>query len=157
MGKSEHERAAPLARPKACGNRIATMLPDGTMKQRFLVAALLTCAAWTASGSQAAYAVPGGEIGTLPTGRYECERPGDISGSARIRIPEEDFRIITGSNYVSAGKRGSYLLTGDRIVMTGGPLEGRKYHRTSSRYLRIQNADGTDSDRRCILALATMR
>ena len=41
----------------------------------FLAFALaLACAAAPVLG------VPGGEIGTLPTGRYICERPGDITG-----------------------------------------------------------------------------
>jgi len=98
-----------------------------------------------------AFAVPGGEIGTLPTGRYLCEKPGDATGLVAVRTPEGDFRVLASSSYAVDGKRGSYLLTGDRMVMTGGPFEGRAFLRTSVGYLRQLGPDGQPGESRCVL------
>ncbi len=102
-------------------------------------------------------AVPGGEIGTLPTGRYLCEKPGDVTGLVAVRVPEGDFRVLTSSSYAVDGKRGSYLLTGDRLVMSGGPFEGRAFKRTSVGYLRQLGPDGQPSELRCVLTARGMR
>jgi len=104
-----------------------------------------------------ALAVPGGEIGTLPTGRYLCEKPGDATGLIAVRVPEGDFRVLASSSYAVDGKRGSYLLTGDRMVMTGGPFEGRAFLRTSIGYLRQIGPDGHPSELRCVLTARGMR
>jgi hypothetical protein len=102
-------------------------------------------------------AVPGGEIGTLPTGRYLCEKPGDVTGLIAVRVPEGDFRILASSSYAVDGKRGSYLLLGERMVMTGGPFEGRAFQRTSIGYLREIGADGQPGELRCVLTARGMR
>lgn len=156
MGKSETQGSRALSAPGGMWQSHSGNATTRTMKRSYPAIALLSCLILAGLASQPVQAVPGGEIGTLLTGRYKCEKAGDIGGITRIHLPEEDFRVITGSNYVSGGKRGSYLLTGDRVVMTGGPLKGRKYRKTSSRYLKILNTNGTDSERRCILALTTM-
>ncbi len=117
----------------------------------FLAFALaLACAAAPVLG------VPGGEIGTLPTGRYICERPGDITGLVAVRVPERDFRVLASSSYAVSGKRGSYLLTGKRLVMTGGPFEGRAFERTSVGYLRELGPNGQPGDLRCVLTARGM-
>lgn len=156
MGKSETRGSRALSAPGAVWQSHTGAARTRMMKRSFATIAALSCMGFAVLAPQPSHAVPGGEIGTLLTGSYKCEKPGDIGGMTRIPLPEEDFRVITGSNYVVGGKRGSYLLTGDRVVMTGGPLKGQKYRKTSTRNLKIQNADGTDSERRCILALTTM-
>ncbi len=109
------------------------------------------------SASAPVLAVPGGEIGTMPTGRYLCEKPGDVTGLVAVRLPEGDFRILASSSYAVDGKRGSYLLTGDRLVMTGGPFEGRAFERTSLGFLRQLGPDGQSGDVRCLLTARGMR
>ena len=99
-------------------------------------------------------AVPGGLIGTLGIGKYTCELSGDAGGPVRVAAKDFDFTVIRGSSYRSAGSRGSYLLTGDTVVMTGGRLKGLKLHRVSTGFLRQVLADGTDGDMRCVLGTA---
>jgi len=69
----------------------------------------------------------------------------------------DDFRVLGSSSYVAGGKRGSYLLTGDRMVMTGGLFEGRAFLRTSVGYLRMLGADGQPGEVRCVLRRHAMR
>jgi hypothetical protein len=109
--------------------------------------------AFTASLALAAptAAVPGGEIGTLEQGRYTCELPGDATGAAGRHVPGADFTVISASSYRASGTLGSYLLTGDRVVMTNGPHRGQKFHRLSRGFLRQLKADGSDGDLRCVL------
>ncbi|MBV1916616.1 MAG: hypothetical protein KUG65_00920 [Sphingomonadaceae bacterium] len=97
------------------------------------------------------YAVPGGQIGTLPTGGYQCDLPGGNAGDLRHRIPDEDFKVISASSYAVKGKRGTYLLTGKRVVITGGPFKGKKYRRASYGFLRSIASDGSDGNLRCVL------
>jgi hypothetical protein len=99
-----------------------------------------------------AAAVPGGEIDTLEIGRYTCELPGDALAERGVAVPAEDFNVVYGSSYRVKGVRGTYLLTGDQVVMTSGPKDGERFHRISSGFLRKQAADGGDSDLRCVIA-----
>lgn len=99
-------------------------------------------------------AVPGGLIGTLPQGRYTCELPGDASGPVRVAAHDFDFAVIHGSSYRSGNSRGSYLLTGDTVTMTGGKLKGLKLHRIADGFLRQVQANGTDGEMRCVLGTA---
>ena len=96
--------------------------------------------------------VPGGLIGTLPQGRYTCELPGNAGGPIRVAASEFDFTVILGSSYRAGSERGSYLLTGDVVQMTDGKLKGLKLHRISSGFLRRIDANGLDSELRCVLA-----
>ncbi len=98
-----------------------------------------------------AAAAPGGDIATLPTGGYVCELPGDAAGPAGRHVPDEDFAVVTASSYRALGTLGSYLLTGDSLVMTSGVHKGKRYHRLSSGFLRRIGPDGADSDLRCVL------
>lgn len=115
------------------------------MTRAFLAAALALLAA-------PALAVPGGEIDTLEIGRYVCELPGDALGPRGVLQPSEDFSITFGSSYRAKGLRGTYLLTGDTVVMTSGPRRGERYNRISDGFLRRQNADGSDGALRCVIA-----
>ncbi len=118
-------------------------------KMKPITTTLAALIAFSAIGP--ALAVPGGEIGTLPTGTYVCEIPGDAGGPYRERVPEEDFTIITASSYVAEGRRASYLMTGDRVTMTGGPFKGKKYLRVSHGVLKILDEDGNETPVRCVL------
>lgn len=97
-------------------------------------------------------AVPGGQIGTLPVGRYLCELPGDATNTAGQRVPDADFEVISASSYVVGHERGIYLLTGDETVMTSGPFRARHFKRTSYGVLKPLEADGGESAMRCVLA-----
>jgi hypothetical protein len=99
-------------------------------------------------------AVPGGLIGTLELGKYTCELPGDAGGPVRVEAKDFDFTVIHGSSYRAAGTRGSYLLTGDFVTMTGGKLRGLKLHRISTGFLRQVTKDGSDGEMRCVLGTA---
>jgi len=96
--------------------------------------------------------VPGGRIGTLEMGKYTCERPGDAGGPIQVPARELDFTVVFGSSYKAGGQRGSYLLTGDSVVMTGGALRGLKLHRINDGFLRRVDESGRDSEVRCVLA-----
>jgi hypothetical protein len=110
------------------------------------IAFLLVATLFTAPAA----AVPGGDIDTLELGKYTCELPGDAEGERGVHVPEADFSVIFGSSYRSGSETGTYLLTGDQIVMTSGPRMGERYHRLSQGFLRKQKADGSDSDLRCV-------
>ncbi len=101
----------------------------------------------------AASAAPGGALGTLPLGDYACELPGDASD----RRPAEDFTITNASSYRTATGQGIYLLTGDRMVFTSGPLDGVKYHRTGPGFLRRTMTDGTDGPLHCVRGVSNNR
>ena len=102
-------------------------------------------------------AAPGGPIGTLPLGAYVCELPGDATGPAGERKPEADFTVTNASSYRAAAGKGIYLLTGDRMVFTSGPLDGVKYHRTGPGFLRRTEADGKDGPLRCVRQVGNNR
>ena len=95
-------------------------------------------------------AAPGGPLGTLPLGHYRCELPGDAVGPAGIRQPAADFTVIHASSYRTASGFGVYLLTGDRLTFTSGPLDGVRFHRLSGGFLRRSEADGSDGPLRCV-------
>ncbi len=95
-------------------------------------------------------AATGGELDTLPLGYYVCELPGDATGPVGILAPETDFTISNASSYSTAAGTGTYLLTGDLVVMTVGPQRGARYRRVYGGFLRRLNADGSDSPLRCI-------
>jgi hypothetical protein len=99
-----------------------------------------------------AFAVPGGEIDTLEIGSYVCELPGDALGPRGEVLPTESFAVVFGSSYRVNDVLGTYLLTGNTVVMTSGPRKGERYNRISDGFLRRQNADGSDGDLRCVIA-----
>ena len=98
-----------------------------------------------------ASAVPGGEIGTLSIGRFVCELPGDATGPAGLHVPSADFEVVSASSYRTNGRIGTYLLIGDRVIMTSGLHKGERFRRVSAGFLRKLNSDGSDGELRCIL------
>ena len=109
------------------------------------IAALVLLAA-----AGAASAAPGGKIDSLSPGNYTCELPGDASGPTGFPQPDESFSIVNGSTYRNAVGRGTYLLTGDVLVMTAGPKRGQSFHRISDNFLRKRDAAGADTALRCV-------
>ena len=97
-----------------------------------------------------ASAAEGGPIDTILLGYYACELPGDATGPAGHRHPEADFWVIAGSSYRTDQGHGAYLLTGSQVTMTSGPMRGARFHQISNGFLRKLNADGTDTELRCI-------
>jgi hypothetical protein len=95
-------------------------------------------------------AAPGGPITTMQRGHYACELPGDASGAAGRRVPDSDFLITNASSYQSAGGTGIYLLTGDQLTMTSGPMQGQQFRRISNNFLRLMTPDGSESALRCV-------
>ena len=100
--------------------------------------------------SAAALAVPGGPIDVLAPAAYQCEMPGDATGPAGYRVISEDFTIVNSNTYYSGTGRGTYLLTGDLLVLTSGPKRGHKFNRISDNFLRKLGPDGKDSALRCV-------
>ena len=91
-----------------------------------------------------------GRLDTLPTGLYECTLPGDANGPAWHRIPDSDCSILNAASYEARGERGVYLLRGDQVTFTRGPLKGMMLERTGKRIMRERQADGTLGRMRCV-------
>ena len=104
-----------------------------------------------------AIAAPGGPIATLQLGAYVCELPGDATGPAGVRVPVQDFSITNASSYATRSGRGSYLLTGNAVVVTSGPKKGQKFRRLSASFLRLIEIDGSDGQLRCIRRVSNNR
>ena len=107
---------------------------------------LLLLAACAGSAS----AAPGGPIDTLQLGDYSCELPGDALGPAGIRQPASDFTIVTASSYMAGGKRGTYLLTGNTLQLTSGPMKGVRFAKLSDNFLRMLDGAGMETSLRCV-------
>ncbi len=119
------------------------------MTKRFIALAALAAAP--------ALATPGGPIDTLQQGAYVCELPGDATGPAGLRQPHRDFTVINSSSYTAEGQRGTYLLTGDKVVFTSGPRQGEKYSRLSPNFLRELGEDGQPGALRCVRRVVNNR
>jgi hypothetical protein len=91
-----------------------------------------------------------GRLGTLRVGEYRCELPGDAAGPSRHPVPEEHFEVLNASSYRTAQGGGTYLLTGNRLIMTSGPKRGQKYTRFSDNFLRKLDEAGNESPLRCV-------
>jgi hypothetical protein len=100
--------------------------------------------------AEPATAAPGGDMETMPIGDYICELPGDATGPAGIHVPGEDFTVVTASSYRAGDAMGSYLLAGDQLTMTSGPLQGKRYKRQSEGFVRKLDDQGKPGDLRCV-------
>jgi hypothetical protein len=101
----------------------------------------------------AAHAASGGPIGTLMLGRYDCELPGSAAGALAQRDPRTSFTVVTSSRYTAgAAMAGTYLLRGDTVTMTSGPLAGTRLLRRNGKFLRRIEDDGAPGALRCVLA-----
>ena len=94
-----------------------------------------------------------GPLSTLTLGRYVCERPAEPGSQVAVTDPQTSFAVTTASRYVAGdGTRGTYLLTGDTIEMTSGPLAGTRLVRLRGSFLRVLGADGVPGPTRCVLS-----
>ena len=89
------------------------------------------------------------DIGVLPQGRYQCALPGDAQGRAYVPVPDLSFRITSASRYVHKSGKGIYLLEGDTLVFTRGPLKDMRLRRVSGGLLQQVKSDGTLGRVRC--------
>lgn len=102
------------------------------------------------AASGAALAVPGGPIDVLAPAAYACEMPGDATNAAGYRVDAENFAIANSTSYFTPEGRGTYLLTGDDLVLTSGPKSGNRYRRVSDNFLRKLGPDGKETALRCV-------
>lgn len=106
--------------------------------------------AGAAISATTALAQSDGPLTTLPVGRYQCSTPGDASGSAWIPIEGKRFSIKNASRYLSPTGSGIYLMSGNELVFTRGPMKDQRYRRTGTSILREMQPDGTLSRVRCV-------
>lgn len=111
----------------------------------------IICGVIAATSAMAASAgAPGGPLGTLPIGEYVCSLPGDAGGKAWHIVPEKGFTIGNASTYHTDQGSGTYLLAGDQVRFTRGPMKGMRFERTSHGTLRWLDEDGNRGRVRCI-------
>lgn len=136
------------------GRRVQFLLIARRHESLVMTRSLALCLTLVAAPALAA---PGGEIGTLQQGSYVCELPGDATGPAGHRVDDAGFTVVNASSYTTARGRGTYLLTGDQVMMTSGPKRGERYVRVSPGFLRLAGPDGKASDLRCVRRVANNR
>ena len=90
-----------------------------------------------------------GKLGTLDHGRYTCGTPGVATGPVVNVIPDLSFTILGGSSYASEKGGGTYLLTGDLLTFTRGPLKDLKFERDKTGLWREIDKSGAKGDVRC--------
>ena len=106
---------------------------------------LMVAGTAVSTGAQAS-----GPLGTLPLGRYLCELPGDATGPASKAVPGAWFDVINASSYDSERGDGTYLMTGDEVVFTRGPMRGARFERTGARTLKRTDLAGPQAKMRCV-------
>lgn len=89
------------------------------------------------------------DIGVLPQGMYQCSLPGDAAARPWVPVPDLSFRISSASRYNHDAGKGVYLLEGDTLVFTRGPLKDMRLRRTDAGLLQQVKSDGTLGRVRC--------
>lgn len=89
-------------------------------------------------------AVPGGRLGVLPLGYWQCGTPGDAMGAAFVVDEERSFVTRRNSSYTTEDGRGTYLLTGTTVTFTRGPLRGLTFEREDRNRLRLTTGFGVE-------------
>lgn len=92
----------------------------------------------------------GSSLTTLSVGRYQCSLPGDAGGPAWIPIEGRKFSIKNASRYFHPLGEGTYLLAGDSLVFTRGPMKDERYRRVGTNTLRALEPDGSLGRVRCV-------
>lgn len=103
-------------------------------------ALLAAPAIWLIAGT--ADAAPGGRLGVLPDGYWQCGLPGDAMGAAFHVDDAASFATVPNSSYRARDGGGTYLLTGTSLTFTRGPLKGRSYELESGNRLRSRDGAG---------------
>lgn len=115
----------------------------GMLARTTLYLALATALAATGARAE-------GRLGTLESGRYLCEVPGDAAGLASIPLKDMWFDVINASSYTASAGNGTYLLTGKTVVFTSGPYKGMTFTQMGGRTLRAKDAAGDFAKMRCV-------
>lgn len=139
------------------GGGASFLLTGRTMKRATTHALIAILAGIGGCTGTAAPGAPGGPIDRLPLGEYVCEMPGDATGPAGIHLPEQSFSVLNASTYATPQGRGTYLLTGNLLVMTSGPKRGQRFHRLSQNFLREIGRNGADGPMRCVRQVTNNR
>lgn len=147
MGQCNYR--APLAEPSLRGKLAACKGRQMMTRRIHILAFCLICGAMAVAGS-AQTAQKGGMLKTMPQGVYQCALPGDAAGAAWQVVKDLEFTIMNASSYTSANGRGTYLLKGDRLVFTRGPLKGTRLQQVGEFTLRVLGPDGEKSAVRCV-------
>lgn len=87
-------------------------------------------------------ALAAGDLRTLPPGRYACWTAGDATGPAVVDEPGRSFSIVRGSSYDTATGSGTYLLAGDVLTFTRGPMKDMRLRRTREGFWQQLARDG---------------
>jgi hypothetical protein len=142
-GNGEVARLAVLARqPLSCYLPWVTYVRPASLV--ILPAALLLMAA---SGPAP---VAGGRLSTLDLGRYACEMPDPVDVTRGRPIEGSGFNVVNASSYRDGGMMGSYLRTGDTVVMTSGVRKGERYRVAGRGILQRTERSGADARERCV-------
>ncbi|MGX7952452.1 elongation factor P [Tsuneonella sp. HG249] len=91
-----------------------------------------------------------GDLGTLPKGRYLCELPGDAVGLASRPVAGQWFDVVNASRYVTVGGEGTYLLTGQTVVFTRGPMRGARFEWNGMKAMQRTDLTGDLAKLRCV-------
>ena len=150
MRKSRCRRTRALSAMEAVWQSRRCNANRHAMKRSAILLAGLAATAAAIAAPVATFAAQGGALGTLQTGRYTCELPGDALGPSGHPVAAEAFSIINASSYAVGEVHGTYLLTGDRVTITSGPKRGQRFRRVSASFLRKLDASGKDSPLRCV-------
>ncbi len=94
-------------------------------------------------------AIGQGRLGLLPQGEYVCALPGTATGAAWNELPNRSFAITGASSYRAGNGSGTYLLEGQRVTFTRGPMKGKQMMRVSSGMLQEIDRDGNLGRLRC--------
>lgn len=84
-----------------------------------------------------------GRLGVLPHGYWQCGLPGDALAAAFRADNALSFTTIPNSSYEARDGGGTYLLTGDDLTFTRGPLKGHSFVWESANRLRVATDDTT--------------
>lgn len=87
------------------------------------------------------------DLTVLPQGRYGCWTAGSASGPAVN--PQTEFTVVRGSSYLSAEGRGTYLLAGDILLFTRGPLKDMRFKRSKDGFWQQLSRDGELEKLKC--------
>ena len=82
------------------------------------------------------------DLGVLPLGRYGCWTAGVATGPAVTDDPERAFTVVRGSSYETASGRGTYLLAGNLLTFTRGPLKDLRLRRDRDGFWQQIARDG---------------
>ncbi len=87
------------------------------------------------------------DLSVLPQGRYGCWTAGSAGGPAVS--PQSEFIVVRGSSYVNGDGRGTYLLAGDILLFTRGPLRDMRFKRSKDGFWQHLASSGALQPLKC--------